>query len=77
MKNPRKVLGVLGLLGVPVAVAFLSVAAPTAGLIAVFLLGLGMAAIGPAFVLILIIALAGSLVQSQADPIRVIVFGIL
>jgi hypothetical protein len=77
MKNSRKVLSVLGLLGAPVALSLLSVAAPTAGLIAVFFLGLGMAAIGPAFILILIIALAGSLVRGQQDPIRPIVFGIL
>lgn len=77
MKNSRKMLGVLGLLGAPVFLSLLSVAAPTAGLIAALLLGLSTAALGPAFILILIIALAGSLVQSQADPIRVILFGVL
>jgi hypothetical protein len=77
MKQPERILSIVGLLGAPFVVSLLSVAAPKAGLLAIFLLGLGLSSFGPALALILIIAAAGALVPGQNDPLRPFVLAIL
>jgi len=77
MKNATKGVSVVGLLGAPLVFSLLSVAVPNIGLLAIFLLGLGLFTIPAALFLILIIAAAGALVSGQNDPLRPFILAVL
>jgi hypothetical protein len=75
MRNSRKWLSVVGLVGAPVVYSLLSVVAPQAGLLAIFFLGLPF--FSGALILVLIIAAASGLVTGQNDPLRPFIFAVL
>ncbi|MBI3951235.1 MAG: hypothetical protein HY314_12370 [Acidobacteria bacterium] len=77
MRESNKLLSAIGLIGAPLLFSLLTVAAPKAGLLAIFLLGLGINTLGVALALILIIAAAGGLVSGQNDPLRPFIFAVL